>query len=955
MGRDGHVVRFRATVHRSETVMRAVLAYFKLSEDHPGVAILSELDTGAGQASGGRGTKISTSRLRDARLRYPLHIAEIRQKYESQGLFSNRASDAIRASGELREKAEAASQLRDVLPDQTAGSTAISENRVLAQTLRYLEDGRFRVIGIIATDPHDAVFLARLIRLYCPDARVFAVISDLLYLDPESITDLRGMIIGSTYPLYPVNHEWTGSDEASRGQVFPSQHAQGGYNAMTILLNRMIDGEETKNLLEYSVPPALLAPGADRLGMPPVWISVVGERSLFPIDCRARADGEVLDDGYLCAPASWPWHKPGPKMPVGGPLKVTRVVGWMVVVGLASAAIVAYQVLRLRALSDLVWGEDPEHRHPFPMPADQDRFAALTILVAIAYLYLAGPAWRFDIGLFAHPAARALLQAVIVVTIALSVFVPAALAWMDEAPFGGRTRARRIRKAALIEQVGLVAAVIVAVFVSLATIGASRPPGGKAWDTLRAVRSVSLSGGVSPIVPAGFAALAVVSWAYASSRIARVSRMYGLREDRLPRPIANGGPDPGGPGEAMRETKAHRMAFDALFHLPWTMRHPDPPEVSTETFSGWLKFAWHQPWVRQFDLGRGLALILAIGVAADMTCLRPLSPSGEGWLFDWTCRAMFGALLLLIAWQAARLSTAWRELHATLSGFAQLLDRAFVRIPNRITSWLFYPEACRSEYGVLIRRQLAAIRDLRTKARGRDLAFRLEDEFLVYLNVIEFFNKRPIDPADEDKIKAYEDLRTEVAREFPDPPIPAGIPLGELDAVRYLARHLAPIWARRPVSEEPDGDEKEKLAGPTPESKLICFVEDLLALEATRWIGGALARIWTLIGFLVVASLLLLFGITSYPFPEQPRVISVMGLVIVAILVLVLRVVLGSSRDQVISRIGNTTPGKVSWDSSLFSSLGAYVVPLVGVLAAISFDATDLFRSVLGPILRLFP
>ena len=51
---------------------------------------------------------------------------------------------------------------------------------------------------------------------------MFTVGSDLFYLDSASIADLRGMIIGSTYPLYAANHAWTGSDATSRGQVFPS-------------------------------------------------------------------------------------------------------------------------------------------------------------------------------------------------------------------------------------------------------------------------------------------------------------------------------------------------------------------------------------------------------------------------------------------------------------------------------------------------------------------------------------------------------------------------------------------------------------------------------------------------------------------------------------------------------------------------------------------------------------
>jgi hypothetical protein len=82
---------------------------------------------------------------------------------------------------------------------------------------------------------------------------------------------------------------------------------------------------------------------------------------------------------------------------------------------------------------------------------------------------------------------------------------------------------------------------------------------------------------------------------------------------------------------------------------------------------------------------------------------------------------------------------------------------------------------------------------------------------------------------------------------------------------------------------------------------------------------------------------------------------TVIGFVIAALVVMILRVALGSSRNEVISKITGTVPGRITWDSTLTSSIAAYVVPLVGLLTAMSFDMLDLFRSVLGPILRIFP
>ncbi len=250
-------VRFSSAVHRTNTTCDAVLQYLsstgslKAGED---VVILSELNTVTGELTN------AEKRLghRIINLRYSLHIGDIRRVYESQGLLKGGGTEALRAALEIRQQAEDGGKARDILPDQTPGQTAISDNRTLTQALKYLDDGQFRKVGIIATDPHDAIFLARLIDRYCPDATVFILGSELMLMDPEVIADMRGVIVGSTYPLFPLNHVWTGSDDSSRATTFPSQHAQGSYNAAVLLLDRMLVGDEGnvagKGLLEYATP-----------------------------------------------------------------------------------------------------------------------------------------------------------------------------------------------------------------------------------------------------------------------------------------------------------------------------------------------------------------------------------------------------------------------------------------------------------------------------------------------------------------------------------------------------------------------------------------------------------------------------------------------------------------------------------------------------------------------------
>jgi hypothetical protein len=56
------------------------------------------------------------------------------------------------------------------------------------------------------------------------------------------------------------------------------------------------------------------------------------------------------------------------------------------------------------------------------------------------------------------------------------------------------------------------------------------------------------------------------------------------------------------------------------------------------------------------------------------------------------------------------------------------------------------------------------------------------------------------------------------------------------------------------------------------------------------------------------------------------------------------------NRDELVSRISRTTPGKFSLDSGFLASFFTYIVPAVGVLAA---QLSGSFRWLLEPLLRV--
>lgn len=871
---------FRSAVHRGRSIIEEVLAYLGRAEDDQDVAILTESNTGSGSnvreplkiKSNARERKDGPNKRHRLELQFPLHIAEIRKVYESQNILRAGAAESLRSNMEVRRPNEEAVPARDVVPDQTSVPTSLAENRVLTQLLHHLQDRRYRVIGIVATDPHDAVFLAQLISRFNPDAQIFLVGSDLMMLDPETIADLRGVLVGSTYPLFPSTRDWAGAERSARGSFFTSQHAQGTFNAAAVLMGKAVgECDRRKGLVDYVTPPALLGPGVEDAGLPPIWISVVGERALFPIECRMVAEGKWIDREYLIDPRQ---AAPG----AGARLTVDHEATWLLALGALTGGVLVFHL----------WRQHQARERAGAWEGPIGGFGLALGLLLAFYSYPAFVATSAN-----HPSVQWLLIVCVV-----AVYGAALWATMRRARFpSGRGRAGAVPWVAE----GLVLAIApIAMAVWAWWVGAPA--------RLQAIRAVALTGGVSPLVPLAFVAAGYAAWAYAAHRLASMA------------------PPASRPGAgALASAAEHRAKFDALFA-------DGPRAPRPNSARDWVDD--HKP---EFLIGTWLALVLL-----DSIFLRPLSRSIEGWPFDWTMKAGGAALLALIGWQAARLWHAWKELKKALHALDPVLGRAFERIPNRASGWYLDPMATQKESALLIGREVEHVRSLFRNAKAE----------WTEGPVLNCFHD---EPGSEARTKSEtRDARTSRHHQGARPPGGADLAISAPGPVEFgkVEGLLDRIWCSRPVGPTPT----TKSDTPPPiHDQITAALEDLVALEHARWIGGALARVWTLIGFLVVASLGLLFAVTSYPFPEQSRWMVLMGAAIGALMVVVLRVAIGASRDSVLSRMAGNDPGRITWDASLLGNLGAYVVPLVGVLAAVSFTATDFFRSVLGPILRLFP
>ena len=245
---------------------------------------------------------------RDARLpaevyQYPLHIASLRATYEKQGMLHDVGAQVFHSAGRLQVAPEEGELRRDIFPPATPEFSIRVDELTMVQTMteiaRRISLGDYDAVGIAGSSSVDVIFLARLVRKYAPNAILFCNTSDLLFTQPQTISDLRGMLVGSSYPLYAPNRLWSDPYHLPRKTVFFSQDGvQAFYNATMCVLSEMFDDDVRKLALprEFSAPFSEVRAHP----RPPIWISVVGNRGMYPLHVA------YADHSNETRPDAWP-------------------------------------------------------------------------------------------------------------------------------------------------------------------------------------------------------------------------------------------------------------------------------------------------------------------------------------------------------------------------------------------------------------------------------------------------------------------------------------------------------------------------------------------------------------------------------------------------------------------------------------------------------------------------
>lgn len=884
--------------------------------------------------------------------RFPLHISRLagiqskerRERDERLGL-EPLGGHKLTALDESRTGA-------DGLPAADEHRTALLNQSVLTDMWAALRRERVRYVGMVATDPRDKVFLVEQLRAYCPNVQPFIVSHDLHYTHPEFAPIMRGTVVASTYPLYPPAQQWSRGNAAdTRRAAFASSTAQGTYNATLAVLGH------TDKMLDYA-PPAW---GGVSSGRPPIWVSVVGEDGgLVPLAYFTHYDDDLV------------YHRPTPLVAVIGPAAVAPVghyvpprpyALWVMAAALALAA--GYALYLLLKHWRLRWS----------IYRNRGRVVAAGVWVAVGLLAAAVPlalyvytvctyadkefwgetvvAWLFTVAALVFAAMIAIRFLWSASRYSLAVSCPRWLShskpalqfvswWIRSLPsrfriWAWEMRHRRELPHHLAELKRLFAerrptpphmpdnlwtALYVFVVaggggVLLLLLACHHLTAGGSQQILFVERAGWVARGSSVLVPAML--LAVGLFWYGVLRLAAA----GERSK-------NGAACPYPDKEAGDES-------DTTFREQFTRIRDQAKQFDGMVFD--LGYLVRRRW--------WLKLILGLIAATTIVFLRYRGRgTWEGAAWDHLLLAGLVALGVLTVRSLVRLWAGWRSLEKMLHTVARIpMVGAFDRLPEKVARMLsgyFTTDNRRAGDLALSNHLIRLLRQAENPPSYRpegsppptphDVITLLPEPLYVWTN--------PNPPPVGDAASTTDELTAE--REGR---------MAELS--QSLVKKLTPDWnsvgqlaafGQGPPEKSGDTD-LDHTRGWRP------IAEQFVAVQVVTYLSRFLVRLRHLATAAVVASALLLVAVNEYPFqPEQP-IMAVAVAVVLAVAAVLLWVLVGINRNEIISRVTRTSPDKFSLDGKFLVNVFQFVVPLVALVVV---QLSGRMRSVFEPILEVF-
>ena len=203
------------------------------------VAVISEDETAYG--SSGVDDAGNACPDRALKLYYPRDISAIRGAYQTHSLFntavSSQPTDTQRKNLPTN-LADPSGKVHDSIRSYGGNQTPLAQEAFLLEIVAALRELHARYILLRSSNTLDQLFLTDFLRRSYPDGRIVIFGSDLMLIRERGSTGLGGSLTLSTYPLFPLERDWTEHQSLrAADRVFSSDTSEGTYVALRVLLN----------------------------------------------------------------------------------------------------------------------------------------------------------------------------------------------------------------------------------------------------------------------------------------------------------------------------------------------------------------------------------------------------------------------------------------------------------------------------------------------------------------------------------------------------------------------------------------------------------------------------------------------------------------------------------------------------------------------------------------------
>jgi hypothetical protein len=295
---------YDSTIERDDRAMDLFFGYLHTIWPSARVALLTEEETEYGKSfmeSSDAPNEVKADWHLWLKLRYPREISRLRNAYQEETAPATKggqeraepASTARRFTLKDAGSEAGADWEKDAVPAFSHLQSPASQEAVMSGIASTVRRERADFVGIVATDVLDALFLSRYLRAQCPDTRLFTPDADVLFSTHADGDSLDGLLAITTYPLFSRNQHWTaGPHTEDRRIQFASRYAQGTYNACRHLLH--LQDPAKQRLVEYTRP-------GENQTRPPLWLTVMGRDGYWPLALLDEGDraSTVLVEGPL--------------------------------------------------------------------------------------------------------------------------------------------------------------------------------------------------------------------------------------------------------------------------------------------------------------------------------------------------------------------------------------------------------------------------------------------------------------------------------------------------------------------------------------------------------------------------------------------------------------------------------------------------------------------------------